>query len=574
MIAFRVKNPFLELLMNQKMNSSFFLRIVLWGLIFIQCPISPCFSNVSRLAQKKIIVRIFDEHGKPTAARIRITGKDSIYYAPEGHSADFPITEREGDLGQGGDVILDNNRRFAYVDGTCNIDLPEKETFQFEVVKGFAYRFVDRVITVSSETDSVNIQLEKWFEFPKQARWYSGDIHTHEIDSATALLSMKAEDVNVCNILISDFTTDQQSFRGAPEPISDSLHIVYLNQEYREHRLGHVNLLNLKKLIEPAATMRPYQYPLSIKAMDEAHAQGGHVSWAHFAAYPALEGPLDIVLKKVDAVEVLCTIDPFKEPVFVSDIVPDLRMNSGLRLWYRLLNCGLKIPATAGTDKMNNWVTVGANRVYALVKGNLNYQKWIEALDKGQSFITNSPMLFCTVDGKNPGEEINLSQKKPVKIVAEVSSQLPVSRLEIIANGEVIAEKVIEKGQYHAMLEIDYTPQKSVWIAARAHQYSEEDEKKGVSFAQRRDLEGGPTLLNRYYGTLRPETAFAHTNPCYVMINKQPIRSANDAQYFVRYLENSRAWLQQSGRFPSRQAKQEVLNSFEKGIQLYKELEK
>ena len=122
--------------------------------------------------------------------------------------------------------------------------------------------------------------------------------------------------------------------------------------------------------------------------------------------WPALEGPLAIVLKKVDAVELLCTIDPFEEPVFVSDVVPDLRMNSGLRLWYRLLNCGLKIPASAGTDKMTNWQTVGANRVYASIKGKFNYQSWIDALDRGNTFITNSPMLFCTVDDKNPGKNL------------------------------------------------------------------------------------------------------------------------------------------------------------------------
>lgn len=556
------------------MNKSFILRVVLWGSICIQYPISPCFSNVNRIVQKKIIVRILDEHGKPTAARIRVTGHESVYYAPEGHRVDFPITEREGDIGRGGDVILDNNRRFAYVEETFKINLPEKEEIRFEVVKGFAYRFFDTTIYISPETDTINIQLEKWFEFPTGHKWYSGDVHTHQIDSATALLEMKAEDVNVCNILISDFTDDQDSFRGAPEPISDSLHIVYLNQEYRQNELGHVDLLNLKKLIEPVKPIREYQYPLNIKAMDQAHAQGGHVSWAHFAAYPALEGPLAIVLKKVDAVELLCTIDPFEEPIFVSGVVPDLRMNSGLRLWYRLLNCGLKIPASAGTDKMNNWVTVGGNRVYASIKGKFNYQSWIDALDSGNSFITNSPMLFCTVDDKNPGEQINISKPKTVKIVAEVYSQLPVDRLEIIANGDVIAEKVIEKGQNYAKLEVEYTPNKSVWIAARTHQFNQDDRFKGVSFSKRRDVGGGPTLLNRYYGTLRPETAFAHTSPSYVIVGNKPIHSAKDAEYFVRYLENAISWLQKSGSFPSKEAKQEVLDSFKKGIEMYRKLAK
>jgi hypothetical protein len=556
------------------MNKSFMLKIALWGTMFSHWFISPCLSNENRSVQKKIIVQIFDEHSKPTAARVRATAHDSVYYAPEGHSTDFPLTEDKGDVGRGGDVMMDYNRRFAYVEGAFKIDLPENETIKFEAVKGFAYRFFDTTINLSSGIDTINIKLEKWFEFPEGQKWYSGDVHTHQIDSATGLLEMKAEDVNVCNILISDFTDDQASFRGAPEPISDSLHIVYLNQEYRQDQLGHVNLLNLKKLIDPVKPLRKYQYPLNIKAMDETHAQGGHVSWAHFAAYPALEAPLAIVLNKVDAVELLCTIDPFEEPVFISDVVPDLRMNSGLRLWYRLLNCGLKIPASAGTDKMTNWQTVGANRVFASIKGNFNYQNWINALDSGHTFITNSPMLFCSVDNKNPGEQINISKSKTIKIVAEVYSQLPVDRLEIVANGDVIAEKTIEKGQHHAKLEIEYKADKSTWIAARTHQYNVKDMTNGVSFSQRRDLGGGPTELNKYYGTLRPETPFAHTSPAYVIVDNKPIRSATDAEYFIKYLENAIAWLNKSGSFPSNAAKQEVIDSFKKGIETYTQLTK
>ena len=552
------------------MNKSFFLRIVLYSLIFIPYPI-PCSSHVKNI--QKIIVRIVDEKGRPTAARIRVTDHDSVYYAPDGHRVDFPLTVEAGDIGRGGDVMLDFNRRFAYVEGTFSINVPEG-VIRFEVIKGYVYRFLDTAINISGVTDTIIIHLQKWFDFPAGHTWYSGDVHTHHIDSATALLEMKAEDVNVCNILISDFTDDQASFRGAPEPISDSLHIVYLNQEYRQYQLGHVNLLNLKKLIEPVKPIREYQYPLNIKAMDQTHAQGGHVSWAHFAQWPGLEGPLAIVFKKVDAVELLCNIDPFEEPIYFSGVVPDLRMNSGLRLWYRLLNCGSKIPVSAGTDKMTNWQTVGANRVYASIKGKFNYQTWIDALDRGNTFITNSPMIFCTVNDKNPGEQINISKPGMVKIVAEVYSQLPLDRLEIIANGDMIADKVIEKGQYHAKLEIEYNAGKSVWIAARAHQYNQKDKINGVSFTKRRDVGGGPTQLNRYYGTLRPETAFAHTSPCYVIVGNKPIRSEKDAGYFVKYLENSISWLQKSGSFPSKEAKQEVLDSFKKGVEMYKNLAK
>src|SRR4029078_4799723 len=148
------------------MYNSVILGIAFSGLIFIHWPISPCFGGAKVPAQKKITVVIFDEHGKPTAARIRVTAHDSVYYAPEGHRVDFPIAIDQGDIHHEGDVILDNNRRFAYIEGAFKIDLPEKEAIRFEVVKGFSYHFFDTTINMSSATDTINIKLEKWFEFP------------------------------------------------------------------------------------------------------------------------------------------------------------------------------------------------------------------------------------------------------------------------------------------------------------------------------------------------------------------------------------------------------------------------
>ena len=516
--------------------------------------------------RNKIVVQILDEYKQPTAAKIRVTENDTVYYAPGNHEPDFKISEA------GGDVMLDNNRRFAYVEGSFAYELPEGR-LRFEVIKGYAYNFYDTIIQVTAHTDSIIIQMEKWFDFPHN-KWYSGDVHVHHIDPGTALLEMKAEDINVCNILTSDFTHDQDRFRGGPEISTDTNHIVYVNQEYREDRLGHVNLLNLKKLIEPVKTMRPYQYPLNMQAADSTHAQGGHVSWAHFASWPGLEGPLAIVLQKIDAVELLCAIDPFYEPVFVTDVVPDLKMNSGLRLWYRLLNCGLRIPATAGTDKMNNRVSVGANRVYALIDGKFNYQSWIDALNTGRSFVSNSPFIFCRVNDKIAGDELHITGKKTLTIEAEMFSQLPVDRLEIIVNGNVVAEKIVKPGERHASLKFSYTPQKSGWIAARVHQFSQEFAFEGVSFLQRRDAGAGSTLLNRYYGTSRPETTFAHTNPVYFIVNNKPIRSAQDAEYFQQYLKNGLRWLDESGKFPDAKSKKEVLDAFKKGIDTFIQLAK
>jgi hypothetical protein len=539
---------------------------------FLAC-LSLLASQMSAQDSVSVAVTIFDEKGQPTAARVRFTSSDGAYLAPEGHLADFAITSAQTPEGEEADVVMDENRRFAYVEGKFSIELP-REPVRIEVVKGYRYRIYDETLDLSQKSEGLEIHLEKAFDLP-DADWYSGDVHVHFLNPKSAMLELKGEDLNVCNVLISDFTVDHERFRGDIEPISEPEHLLFFGQEYRENRLGHVDLLNLKEnLIEPAKTMREHQYPLNLSASEEVRNQGGHISWAHFAAWPGLEGPLGLVLKKVDSVELLCTMDPFHEPIFVSDVVPEVQMNSGLRLWYRLLNCGLRIPATAGTDKMNNQVTVGANRVFARVDGAFTYDNWIEALNQGRTFVSNSPFMLFSVNEQEPGAEISGTLGQNYQLHAEVWSQMPIDRLEIIVNGELVAETSIARGETHATLSIPYRPTESVWIAARAYQFSLTDARKGLSMAQRRDAGGGPTELNRYFGTLRPETTFAHTSPVYLKIDGQPVRSKMDADYFVHYLENARRWLDESGSFPSDTAKAEVLAAFEEGKRAFEDLKK
>jgi hypothetical protein len=209
-----------------------------------------------------------------------------------------------------------------------------------------------------------------------------------------------------------------------------------------------------------------------------------------------------------------------------------------------------------------------------MIDGKFNYQSWIDALNTGRTFVSNSPYIFCKVNGKIAGDEINITANKKLNIEVEMWSQLPVDRLEIIVNGDVVAEQIVKPGERHASLKFSYTPKKSVWIAARTHQSSQEFAFEGVSFQQRRDAGAGPTLLNRYYGTSRPETTFAHTNPVYVKLNNQPIKSASDAQYFQQYLKNCLAWLDESGKFPDDKSKKEVMDAFRTGIDTFVQLAK
>ncbi|MFC1558769.1 CehA/McbA family metallohydrolase [candidate division KSB1 bacterium] len=524
--------------------------------------------SFSDAPQHKITVRILDENGTPTPARVRFSGLNSVYYAPDGHSADFPIVNW-GEAG--GDVILDYDRRFAYIDGEFNISLP-KASVVVEVVKGFTYRIVTDTVQITNQTETIDIQLERWFRFPDD-NWFSGDNHIHFITPKTAVFQMKAEDLNVCDILTTDVTTDQSLFIGKPDPASEERQIVYVNQEYREDRLGHINLLNLKKLIMPVATMREHQHPLNLESYDEVHEQGGFAVLAHFSQNQGFEWPLGIVMNKVDAVELLGCILPFESATSgMWHLIPDHQGNNGLRLWYRILNCGFKITALGGTDLGSNRVNIGANRVYAYVEDEFTYENWIAALRAGRGFITNSPFLFLSVNDKMPGDSIHLKKGEEVNIKADVWCQFPLDRLEIIVNGEVVAEHFISPNREHSSLSLMYKPKESCWITARAYESPLPYKKRGVSFSRNRFRGYGPTLLNSYHGTEAPELAFAHTNPLYVTMEGKPIRSRKDAQYYAHFLENAMHYLRTQGVFASEDKKQEVLQQFEEGRQKFLDL--
>jgi hypothetical protein len=69
-------------------------------------------------------------------------------------------------------------------------------------------------------------------------------------------------------------------------------------------------------------------------------------------------------------------------------------------LWYRVLNCGFRVPATAGTDCFLNRINSsppGWGRCYVRLPKGLDYKAWIEGQRAGRSFISNGPMIELAV---------------------------------------------------------------------------------------------------------------------------------------------------------------------------------
>ena len=102
---------------------------------------------------------------------------------------------------------------------------------------------------------------------------------------------------------------------------------------------------------------------------------------------------------------------------------------ANLPVWYRLLNCGLRVPASAGTDCFLNRIVSrlpGSDRVYVHCPEKFTYHDWIANLRAGRTFVTNGPMLRFTANGQEAGATIKLAE--PGKVRDRRRSARPSSR--------------------------------------------------------------------------------------------------------------------------------------------------
>src|SRR5690349_8901780 len=187
-------------------------------------------------------------------------------------------------------------------------------------------------------------------------------------------------------------------------------------------------------------------------------------------------------------------------------------------VWYRLLNCGFRLPAASGTDAMANFASlrgpVGLNRVYASVPtGALNITSWLSSLKHGKTFATNGPLLGFKLGDRGVGDDLRLpAGEHSVKFSAWMRSIVPVDHLEVICNGQVARELKLSGNRQSADIEDNLPISHSGWCLLRA--WSDKAEH--------------PVLDAYPYGT---------TSPVYVTVAGSIQKPAEDAAYFVAWID-------------------------------------
>ena len=200
-------------------------------------------------------------------------------------------------------------------------------------------------------------------------------------------------------------------------------------------------------------------------------------------------------------------------PVYKGTDQGMMRMNTDT--YYRLLNCGLKLAAGAGTAIGVKPNPVGYNRAYVRVPADASLQEFNNAWAAGKNFVTNGPMIFLkTAAGQKPGDTIELpADGERMSIELTVLSDQPLTTAEIVLNGQVIhAFEVAEKHQFSGTAEIDVP--KGSWLAARCTARDDllTDQELSVyrSGADEHRFRQRPSRLR-----------FAHTSPIYLSVGGQ-----------------------------------------------------
>lgn len=458
--------------------------------------------------------------GKPLVARVAVREHDGKPHAPPGSL-----------------YRLNGDQMHFYCDRVASLAVPAGKLHVY-AFRGIEYRMGHAEVEVAEGRPSeVRVELERWADPPARG-WYDGENHIHANygygawynTPATMRLQIEGEGLRVANFVVANSDTDgifdREFFRGRPDPVSTAEHVLYWNEEFRATLWGHMTLVNLKHLVEPIMTgfkdtTNPWDAPTNSDIADRTHLQGGHVNYTHPAqnvsdpylgAYTAKSLPVDVALGKIDSIDVNASFEA---------TVP---------LWHRLLNCGFRLPASAGTDCFLNRIRSrlpGSDRAYVKIDGPFSYEAWVKGLKAGRSFATNGPMLEFTAGGKSLGETIVLAEPGEVEVKAAALAPGAIDRVEILYNGTVVS-----KGE--GKVRVD----RSGWLGARA-----------------------------YSGRLQ-----AHTSPIYVEVGGKPAASRADAEYFLAWIDRLEAQLRKRDRVPGAGLKAHVESQLSAARDVYRKV--
>lgn len=453
---------------------------------------------------------ITDPSGRPTPARVHFRSPDGRYLPPYGHRREV----NDGWFQDYGADLKLGSTDYAYVDGRFQIELPVGDVY-VEAVKGFEFEPLRQRLRIEPGQRELRLTLTRSHDWRRRG-WVTADTHVHFLSPQTAVLEAQAEGVNLVNLLASqwgELYTNVGDLTGDLSGVSTPDTLVWVGTENRQHILGHMSLLGVRgQPVFPMTTGGPSESTIGdtvaaslAEWADRCREREGVVVIPHFPD-PYLEVAADIILGKVDGVEIRY-FSPNLDNYFMGE-------------WYRFLNLGYRVAAVGGTDKMSAGMPVGGVRTYAhLGDAPLTFANWARAVRGGRTFTTSGPLIGLSVEGRSPGDEIQLpASGGTLGVQAWADSVHPIHALELVVNGRVVDRAAAPDGQHRIQLDSVVRLQGSAWIAARC-------------------------VSRLVVWHCWPVNVAAHTSPVYVVAGGQEIFSPSEATFMLTMLDGGLTYL-------------------------------
>ncbi len=411
-------------------------------------------------------VKIVDDSGAEVPAMVRLTSKASRRLWEPAGAVDMRALMNEITRmpiygpGRGYMMYVPEPWRGVYwiMPGLFEMALPAGE-WEIHVWRGLETIPVKMDVTVKpGKWTRQLIPSKRWTDMGAKG-WFAGDDHVHarlmSSEDADKLMAWtRAADLAICNVLeMGDDVRTWYAQRGfGPEyRVKSGNHWLIPGQEDPRGVLGHAIGLNLTSKVRDLDRYLDQRH-----VAEEIHRQGGLYGHTHVGA------------KALFVERQMALYTPFDLVDFNS--VMQAALNT--ELLYHYLNLGYKMTASAGTDTPYGG-TVGAVRVYAFagIGKELDPDAWFGAVKKGRTFVTTGPMVDFRIGEAMPGDELELTGSRPLKVRISASGlpgkSAPKS-VRLIKFGKILKEVTASGPAKESLsLEAEVAPGDGCWLAAQ-----------------------------------------------------------------------------------------------------------
>lgn len=327
-------------------------------------------------------------------------------------------------------------------DGTVELDLTPG-TYTYEIERGPEYERMKGDVTLTAgQPFTVETKLRRIANLPERG-WYPGDLHVHRPVEDIELL-MRTEDLYVAPVIT--WWNKKNLWTERPLPTDrlvrfDGDRFYHLMAGEDERNGGAFLYFNRNEPLEISAAEKEWPSPLTFL---ESKGPG---TWIDIEKPFWWDVPVALAHGFGDSIGLannhMCRSSMYESEAWGkprdAERLPPPRGNGfwSQEIYYHILNCGFRLPPSAGSASGVLPNPVGYNRVYVQVPGEFTYEKWWEGLRAGRSFVTNGPLLLVRANGELPGHVFSSGDSIEIDLVAELTAQDAIHAFEIVKNGAV-----------------------------------------------------------------------------------------------------------------------------------------